>query len=471
MTTRREFLKTSVAAAVAGGPRAVRGPCAGGGDERGHPDRRPVRRPAHLRPAPRGQSSRPGNDPGHPRHAVRGRRERSSHSGAGRVLGVEGRPHRRAHHAHGGEVSRRHGLRCRSGPLQPGADPQPRHRLHSRRGDQRARHRGGARREDGQAPPEAAVRGVPVSAGRRRGLRRVADRARALGQGVWPSSGGHRPVQGRRVPQGRPLGAGTQRGLLECGASRISTVSCSGPSPSTAPASPSFVRGGVQLAEALPLQDIQRLREGDEIVVSEKVGFRWEWFGFNVREEYAGRSRKLRQAFQWAIDREALHHVGYFGTGSIGYDGILPGSPFHDPDYRPYERDLDKARRLVEESGLDQPIELLGPDHARSGQAAHHADLPGERGRDRRDGEHRRHRRGRLLGRHAQGHHAARAGGLVGLSAGPGPVPLHHAPFDRQAGQAHGVWQSEDGRADGHAALGPGSRRAAPPVPADLGPD
>ena len=119
--------------------------------------------------------------------------------------------------------------------------------------------------------------------------------------------------------------------------------------------------GGVQLAESLPLQDIPRLREGDEIVVSEKVGFRWEWFGFNVREEYAGRSRKLRQAFQWGIDREALHHVAYFGTGSIGYDGILPGSPFHDPDYKPYERDVDKAKRLVEESGLEQPIELLGP--------------------------------------------------------------------------------------------------------------
>jgi peptide/nickel transport system substrate-binding protein len=119
--------------------------------------------------------------------------------------------------------------------------------------------------------------------------------------------------------------------------------------------------GGVQFAESLPLQDIKRLREGNEVVVSEKVGFRWEWFGFNVREEYAGRSQKLRQAFQYAIDREALHYAAYFGTGSIGYDGILPGSPFHDPNYKPYERNLDIAKRLVDESGLDQPIELLAP--------------------------------------------------------------------------------------------------------------
>lgn len=119
--------------------------------------------------------------------------------------------------------------------------------------------------------------------------------------------------------------------------------------------------GGVQFAESLPLQDIQRLRKGKEVVVSEKVGFRWEWFGFNVRDAYPGRSQKLRQAFQWAIDREALHHVAYAGTGSIGYDGILPGSPFHDPNYRPYKRDVDKAKRLIDESGLDSPIEFVAP--------------------------------------------------------------------------------------------------------------
>ena len=119
--------------------------------------------------------------------------------------------------------------------------------------------------------------------------------------------------------------------------------------------------GGVQLAESLPLQDIQRLRASGEIVVSEKVGFRWEYFGFNLREDYPGHSRKFRQAFQWAIDREALHQVAYFGTGSVGYDGILPGSPFHDPAYRPFTHDMDKARRLIDESGIDTPVTIKAP--------------------------------------------------------------------------------------------------------------
>jgi peptide/nickel transport system substrate-binding protein len=119
--------------------------------------------------------------------------------------------------------------------------------------------------------------------------------------------------------------------------------------------------GTVDLAEALPLQDIPRLRKADEFVVSEQPGFRWEYFGFNLRDQYPGHSKAFRQAFQWAIDREALHEVAYFGTGQIGYDGILPSSPFHDPNYKPFTRDLDKAKRLIEQSGMDTPITIVGP--------------------------------------------------------------------------------------------------------------
>jgi len=119
--------------------------------------------------------------------------------------------------------------------------------------------------------------------------------------------------------------------------------------------------GGVDIAEALPLQDISRLRAAKEFVISEKVGYRWEYFGFNLADAYPGRSKKFRQAFQWAIDRDALHQVAYFGTGSIGYDGIMPGSPFHDPNYKPYKRDMDKAKRLIDESGLTLPIVIQAP--------------------------------------------------------------------------------------------------------------
>jgi len=119
--------------------------------------------------------------------------------------------------------------------------------------------------------------------------------------------------------------------------------------------------GGVQIAEALPLQNIRQLRQAKRIVVSERIGFRWEYFGFDLRPAYPGRSKPFRQAFQWAIDREALHQVAYFGTGAIGYDGILPGSPFFDKNYKPFTYDPDRAKRLIDQSGLGSPIVLHAP--------------------------------------------------------------------------------------------------------------
>ena len=119
--------------------------------------------------------------------------------------------------------------------------------------------------------------------------------------------------------------------------------------------------GGVEIAEALPLQDMQRLRQSKEIVVSEKVGYRWEYFGFNLAEAYPGRTKKFRQAFQWAIDREALHQVAYFGTGSIGYDGIMPAARSTIPNYTPFKRDLDKAKKLIAESGIGAPVTIQAP--------------------------------------------------------------------------------------------------------------
>jgi len=119
--------------------------------------------------------------------------------------------------------------------------------------------------------------------------------------------------------------------------------------------------GGVQIAESLPLQDIQRVRRAQEFVVSERVGFRWEYFGFNLRDQYPGRAKKFRQAFQWGIDREALHRAAFFGTGEIGFDGILPGSPFHDKAYKPFTHDIDKAKRLIDESGISVPVTIAAP--------------------------------------------------------------------------------------------------------------
>lgn len=114
--------------------------------------------------------------------------------------------------------------------------------------------------------------------------------------------------------------------------------------------------GGVHIAEDLPLQDVQRLRSMSEIVLSIKNGFRFDYFHFVADKEPYGTNVKLRQAVNYAIDREALLEGAFFGIGAVGYQPFFPGTPFHDPSYRPYTHNLDRAKQLLQESGASSPI-------------------------------------------------------------------------------------------------------------------
>jgi peptide/nickel transport system substrate-binding protein len=115
--------------------------------------------------------------------------------------------------------------------------------------------------------------------------------------------------------------------------------------------------GGAHIAEDMPFQDFQRLKSMSEIAVSEKGGFRWDSVFMNVRKDpYT--NKKLRQALNWALDREAIQKSVYFDTGQIGYDPFLPGTPYFDPGYKPFTRDVDRAKRLLEESGLPTPLQV-----------------------------------------------------------------------------------------------------------------
>jgi peptide/nickel transport system substrate-binding protein len=122
--------------------------------------------------------------------------------------------------------------------------------------------------------------------------------------------------------------------------------------------------GGVQIAEDMPYQDIERLRSMPEIVLSEKPGFRFEFLAFQTAREPLSASKPFRQALNWTLDREAIHQSVYFGTGGIGYDPFLPGTAFYDADYAPFTRDLDRARQLLDEANASSAAftVYVGPD-------------------------------------------------------------------------------------------------------------
>lgn len=74
----------------------------------------------------------------------------------------------------------------------------------------------------------------------------------------------------------------------------------------------------------------------------------WYW-NLNV-EEPCYDDVQVRQAINYAIDRESMSQDLLQGTVLPAYTIVAPGGPVYDPEYEPYAYDLEKARELMASS-------------------------------------------------------------------------------------------------------------------------
>jgi peptide/nickel transport system substrate-binding protein len=113
--------------------------------------------------------------------------------------------------------------------------------------------------------------------------------------------------------------------------------------------------GSSQIGDAMPFQDVDNLKGMSEINLVQVPGAKFYYTSFQPFQTPYGESLEFRQALNWLIDREAIFNSVFFKTGSVGYDPFIPGSPFNDPAYKPFTRDLDKAKALLDKSGVPSP--------------------------------------------------------------------------------------------------------------------
>lgn len=120
--------------------------------------------------------------------------------------------------------------------------------------------------------------------------------------------------------------------------------------------------GEVQWVDAIPLNLIEQVKSsGDATVLTSPNAGLPDYLALNTTKPPFD-NLKLRQAVAWAIDRTAILELAYSGVGEVANEAVPSGSPWYT-GVDPYKEgpDLERAKRLVAESGFDTStaIELL----------------------------------------------------------------------------------------------------------------
>jgi peptide/nickel transport system substrate-binding protein/oligopeptide transport system substrate-binding protein len=121
------------------------------------------------------------------------------------------------------------------------------------------------------------------------------------------------------------------------------------PNPSTAIAE--LKAGNVDVVKTVPSGQTESLKNDTEVEFFEGQVNSLDFVGFNLMVEPWQNNDKLRQALNWAVDRDTLADKVLQGQGKAA-DGIVPGAmPGHQSEAMPYRYDPEKAKTLLSDAG------------------------------------------------------------------------------------------------------------------------
>jgi peptide/nickel transport system substrate-binding protein len=119
--------------------------------------------------------------------------------------------------------------------------------------------------------------------------------------------------------------------------------------------------GNIDLAERILPSDVAEVKKDSKLRIVTSPALGYNSIIFNVAngdkaKAPIGQSALLRQAFEAAIDRQALVQVVYNGLYQPTEQAVTPASPLYVKGFEPGPRDIDKAKALVKQSGIPPPI-------------------------------------------------------------------------------------------------------------------
>ena len=116
-------------------------------------------------------------------------------------------------------------------------------------------------------------------------------------------------------------------------------------------------KGDIDIARELTPTDIEGMAGNADVKVQQDVGGQVFYLSFNQKNEQY-KNPKLLDAMRWAVDYEGM--ANSFLKGSmVVHQAYLPKGYLGALDDQPYKLDIEKAKALVAESGIENPKIVL----------------------------------------------------------------------------------------------------------------
>jgi peptide/nickel transport system substrate-binding protein len=121
--------------------------------------------------------------------------------------------------------------------------------------------------------------------------------------------------------------------------------------------------GGLDLIERVLATDIKDVRSDPKLKLVTALGLGYMGIDVNVgsgerAKNPLGSAAKVRQALDYAIDREALNHVVFNGEFVPGNQWVSPENAYYQNAFPVGKRDVAKAKALLKEAGVTVPFDI-----------------------------------------------------------------------------------------------------------------
>lgn len=126
--------------------------------------------------------------------------------------------------------------------------------------------------------------------------------------------------------------------------------------------------GDVDVAERLDTTSLQEIEADQELKLAKATSIGYQGITINVgnvagvtkpfgqRNAPIAKEALVREAFELSLDREAINDVVYNGRYEPDCSPLSPQSPFRPSDLECSGQDLDRARELLQEAGVQAPV-------------------------------------------------------------------------------------------------------------------